>query len=456
MLKHTPVAVTPGGVTPRGVTPTGAAPSGAGALVIGPAGENLVAFACIKSDRWRSLGRCGMGAVLGSKNCKGIVFSGRLRPGVADSNLLRKFNRQIGNREKNTPTTKRYRTYGTPSMVAVTNDARCFPTKYWSEGFFSGWRKISAEYMHDNFKVKPCGCPYCFLQCTKHSTLTHGRHKGLVLEGPEYETIYALGGLNAIDSLEEIAWLNDLCDRLGIDTMSAGNISSFTIEAYKRDRVDFPIDYNQPDRVSELFKLITNRSGIGDILAQGITAAARELNLSELAVHVKGLEPAGFDPRVLKGMGLAYATAARGACHLRGTFYKAELSGEADRHKTEKKAELFIDYEDRAAIFDSLILCRFFRDFYSWQELTDITYATTGMKLDREDLQARANMITEKTREYNAREGINSSFDTLPPRFTNETINDGARLPQEELVKMLQDYNQIRTSNREKHPDLLW
>lgn len=432
------------------------APKGAHALVIGPAGENLVTFACIKSDRWRSLGRCGMGAVLGSKNCKGIAFSGSLRPRIANSESLKEFNRRIAVQEKNSQTTQRYRTYGTPSMVAVTNNARCFPTKYWSSGFFSEWQNISADYMHENFTVKPCGCSYCFLQCTKHSTINTGRHTGLELEGPEFETIYALGGLNAIDSLEEIAWLNDACDRLGIDTMSAGNISAFAIEANKRGKIDFSIDYNQPERVHELLRLVTSRQGVGDLLAQGIAASAHQLDLSELAIHVKGLEPAGFDPRVLKGMGLAYATSARGACHLRGTFYKAELSGEVDSNSIEGKAELFVDYEDRAALFDSLVLCRFFRDFYLWPELSEIVAMTTGMKLSKEDLQARANLITEKSRAYNSREGIGSLQDVLPSRFTKEPINDGDLLKSADLATMLRDYNEIRRSTRENHPELRW
>jgi hypothetical protein len=214
---------------------------------------------------------------------------------------------------------------------------------------------------------------------------------GLEIEGPEFETIYALGGLNEVDSLEEIAYLNYLCDLWGLDTMSAGNISAFAIEASRRGKLDFRIDYNQPDRIADLFRLIAQNEGPGSLLGKGIKAAAAELDLEELAIHVKGLEPGGFDPRVLKGMGLAYATAARGACHLRGTFYKAELSGQIDKDQIAGKAELMIDYEDRAALFDSLILCRFFRDFISWQELSLIIEAATGLSYDKTDLENLAN-----------------------------------------------------------------
>jgi aldehyde:ferredoxin oxidoreductase len=256
--------------------------------------------------------------------------------------------------------------------------------------------------------------------------------------------VYAIGGLNCIESLEEVAYLNDICDRLGLDTMSAGNMAAFVIEAGKRGKIDFPIDYNQPDRVAELLQLIGHGRGIGKLLGTGIRQVASELGLEDLAVHVKGLEPAGFDPRVLKGMGLSYATAARGACHLRGTFYKAELSGEIPKEQIKGKAELQVDYEDRAALFDSLILCRFFRDFIKWNELSELIAATTGMRLSKQELQRMANQITERTRRYNLREGIDSSRDTLPPYLLDNSTLEGASISREELQIQVDEYNQIR------------
>ncbi|MHC4253619.1 MAG: aldehyde ferredoxin oxidoreductase C-terminal domain-containing protein, partial [Planctomycetota bacterium] len=284
----------------------------------------------------------------------------------------------------------------------------------------------------------------CFLKCTKHSRVKSGRHAGLVIDGPEFETIYALGGLNEIEGLEEVAWLNDICDRLGIDTMSAGNIAGFATEAAKRGKLDFEIDYNQPDRIAELFGLIARREGVGEVFAGGIRKASEELGLEDLAVHVKGLEPAGFDPRVLKGMGLSYATSARGACHLRGTFYKAELSGEIDPAAIEGKAKLLIDYEDRAAVFDSLVLCRFYRDFIKWDGLAAIIRATTGLEWSKAEIEFFANDVTQATRAFNAREGLGASSDTLPKRFLKEATAEGARLEPEELAAMLAEYNEIR------------
>jgi aldehyde:ferredoxin oxidoreductase len=425
-------------------------PEGAGAMVIGPAGENGVAFACIKSERWRSLGRGGMGAVLGSKNLKGMAFAGNRRAEIADGDLIREAIRDISKKGKESPVTDVYLNYGTISQVKVTNSQNCFPTRYWESGHFMHWQNLSADYMHEHFEVKRHGCPNCFLQCTKRTVVREGRHKDLEIEGPEYETVYALGGLNCIDSLEEVAYLNDICDRIGLDTMSAGNMAGFVTEAYKRGKIDFPMDYNQPDRIAELFHLIGYGRGVGKLLGMGIKQAAADLGLEELAVHVKGLEPAGFDPRVLKGMGLSYATAARGACHLRGTFYKAELSGEIPKEQIKGKAELQIDYEDRAALFDSLILCRFFRDFIKWDELTVLIDGATGMRLSKAQLQLMANRITGRTRRYNLREGIDSSYDTLPPRLIENPTEEGVSISRKDLGTLIEEYNQIRMDRYEQ------
>lgn len=423
-------------------------PPGAGAMTIGPAGENLVRFACVKSDRWRSLGRCGLGAVLGSKNVKGISFCGSRQAEVADPDGMRRVISDIARKGKKLPVSALYRKYGTPMQVALTNAQNCFPTRYWRSGRFERWENISAEYMIENFDVVNHPCPNCFLQCTKFCRVRHGRHAGLELEGPEYETIYALGGLNEIDSLEEVAWLNDLCDKLGLDTMSAGNMAALAAEARAQGRFDWDIDYNQPDRMAELFTLIAEGRAIGAVLGRGIKRAAAELGLEDLAVHVKGLEPAGFEPRVLKGMGLSYATAARGACHLRGTFYKAELSGLADKSAVAGKAAQVIDYEDRAALFDSLILCRFFRDFILWDDLAALIAAATGRAFSKQELEVLANDITLQTRFFNLREGLTPAEDKLPARLLREKTAEGMSLRPEEMALMLDEYNALREARR--------
>ncbi|MBT4526656.1 MAG: aldehyde ferredoxin oxidoreductase family protein [Deltaproteobacteria bacterium] len=419
---------------------------GAGAMVIGPAGESQVRFACIKSDIWRSVGRGGMGAVFGGKNLKGISFFGTQKTEIANPDLFKKVNKLIAKNGKESPGSALYRQLGTPMMVNLLNKNKAFPTEYWKSGLFEEHESINADYMQENCEVKADNCPNCFLRCTKKTRILKGRHKGLFLEGPEYETFYAIGGLNRIDSMEEIAYLNDVCDKIGVDTMSAGNMAAFAIEAFKLGKSDFEIDYNQPDKIVELLALIVKREGIGAVLAKGIKEASHELGLEDIAVHVKGLEPSGYDPRTLKGMALSYATSARGACHLRGTFYKAELAGLIDKDQIEGKAEMHIDFEDRSALFDCMILCRFFRDLIQWDELGMIIEAIMGLKMTKGELQIIANRITQNTRKYNQQEGLDSTTDTLPKRMFNEATKEGESISEADLISMVNDYNQIRES----------
>lgn len=418
------------------------------AIVIGPAGENLVNFALIENNYWRSAGRTGMGAVMGSKRVKGIVFHGKSKCEIHDPELLLDLNKKIGQHVKlSSGTVNAYRTEGTPMQVKVTNNSGCFPTRNWTSGTFEKWQNLGADYMKEHFEVKSKACPNCFLSCGKVSTVKSGPYKGLTIEGPEYETIYAVGGLNCLNSLEEVAYINDLCDRLGIDTMTAGNVTAFAIEAYKMGKSDFEIDFGQVEKVAELLKMIAYQEGIGQIFSKGVRGAAKELGLEDIAVHVKGLEPAGFDPRILKGMGLAYAVSSRGACHLRGTFYKAELSGQISADTIEGKAKLFIDWEDRAALFDSMILCRFFRDFIKWEELGMLIEATTGLRFTKDELADKANHITTQARLFNIREGITYRDDNLPKRFYQPLADSGKVIKEEELLKMVQDYYKLRGWN---------
>ncbi|MBN2032537.1 MAG: aldehyde ferredoxin oxidoreductase family protein [Deltaproteobacteria bacterium] len=415
-----------------------------GAVVIGPAGENLVRFAVIENDLWRSAGRTGVGTVMGAKKLKAIVFQGDRKRSLADPKEAAAYAKAFSKRNLEHPGVKAYRSLGTTMMVTVMNRAQAFPAKYWSQGTCEHWEKISGERFHREHEIKPNACLKCFMACGRKATLMSGRHKGLVIEGPEYETIYAFGGLCMIDDMGEIAFLNDLCDRLGMDTITAGNLCAFTIEAARQKKVDYPIKYGDASGVATLLTLIAERKGIGDVLAEGIVNAAKAWDLEEFAVHVKGMEPAGYEPRVLKGMGLAYATSDRGACHLRTTFYKAELAGLIAPDAIQGKAEMLIDYEDRLNIFDSLILCRFYRDIYPWEELEKIVTLTTGKHLSTRDLREKAAFIADMTRSFNLREGLKPDRDRLPRRFCREALPSGHTITEKELATMVKEYYGFR------------
>jgi aldehyde:ferredoxin oxidoreductase len=439
-----------------------------GAVVIGPAGENLVRFAVIENDYWRSAGRTGVGAVMGSKRIKAVVFQGDRKRSLYDEDAVRAFSKKVSLEGKDNPGAKAYKSMGTTMMVKIVNDAGAFPTRYWSEGKCEHWEKINADALHERCQVTPRACLKCFLACGRMTTVQQGRHAGLKLEGPEYETIYAFGGLCLIDSIEEIAYLNDICDRLGMDTISAGNLCAFTIEASRRGKIDYKIDYGDVDAIAELLNKIANppsppfskvgvggfsplaKGGrgdfedIGDVLARGIKFAAREWDLEDIAVHVKGLEPPGYDPRVLKGMGLGYATSDRGACHLRATFYKPELSGMIDPDVIEGKAVLFVDFEDRLTLFDALILCRFYRDLYPWEQLKEIIHSVTGLDVDQKTLQEKAGAISDIVRRFNLREGMKPEDERLPKSLHRKLEKTGDIITEQELDHMLKDYYCLR------------
>jgi len=423
-----------------------------GAVVIGPAGEQGVCFSVIENDHWRSAGRTGVGTVMGSKQLKAIVFQGDRRREVYDKAAVKEISRQMAREGKDNPGVKAYKAMGTTQMVKIMNNANAFPTRYWSLGKYDQWEKISADALHEQCDVKPNACLKCFMACGRMTTVREGRHAGLRIEGPEYETIYSFGGLCLIDSIEEIAYLNDICDRLGMDTLSAGNLCAFAIEAARRGKIDYPIDYGDVDAIAGLLEKIVRREGIGDVLARGIKYAAAQWDLEDIAAHVKGMEPAGYDPRVLKGMALGYATSDRGACHLRATFYKAELSGMIDRETIEGKAELFIDFESRLLLFDTLIFCRFYRDLYTWERMGEIIHAVTGMSGAQEVLQEKAAAIATLIRKFNLREGLRPEDDRLSRGLHRKLEDTGITITEEELEYMVKDYYQIHGWNEDGHP----
>ena len=415
-----------------------------GAMVIGPAGEKRVRFALIANDQWRCAGRTGTGAVMGAKHLKAVVFQGDCRRELFDAKAVADYAKTFSKTHRQNPGVKAYRSMGTTMMVALMNTVGAFPAKYWRQGTCDHWEKISGETYHKEHQIKPHACAKCFMACGRMAKIDKGRHKGLKLEGPEYETIYAFGGLCMVSDMGEIAYLNDLCDRLGMDTITVGNLCALMMEAGTQGRLDYDIEYGDVNKIAALIQQMASRQGIGNVLADGIVAAAKQWGVEDLAIHVKGLEPAGYDPRVLKGMGLTFATSPRGACHLRTTFYKPELAGLIPPEQIDEKAHLLVDYEDRLNIFDTLILCRFYRDLYTWEELENIIHITTGMRRSKVELRNIAAIIADMTRQFNLNEGLQPEDDRLPKRMHTEALPGGKTISSAEMEKMLSDYYRLR------------
>jgi len=432
-------------------------------IEIGPAGENLVRFACIcHADGWRQGGRTGAGAVMGSKKLKAIaVVSDQREIEVADDKMLNEVVREVYDHIKRDPSgtlAENYRKYGTPLMVEISNKMKFFPTRYWHEVYFEKFEEIGPKAVA-KYLVSNRACWNCPFACGKLIEVKDGPYAGTKVEGPEYETIFAFGGLCMIDSLPAIAKINELCDGYGIDTITAGNVVGFAIEAYKLGKLesDRRLDYGDPEAVIWLLEQITFRKGVGDILAEGVKRAATRLGAEEIAVESKGLEPPGYDPRSLQGMALAYALSDRGACHLRALMYTIDLSGKVDRYAvTLEKVSMYIDNEDRFTIFDSLVLCRFGRNVYNWDRLARITQALTGISYGIAGLKTIAHRVRTLARMLNLRYGFTAKDDTISRRFLSEPVEveKGRRIlvRREQLQVAVKEYYKLRGWDEEGVP----
>lgn len=417
------------------------------ACVIGPAGERLVRFACIENNKWHSLGRGGPGAVMGSKKLKGLVFHGSKAVEVARPDEFKAVVKDLALRCKDDPGVAAYKRGGTINMVRLLNGANSFPNRYWTRGRLDDFEPLTVEYMLEHFNTVNQGCPPCAMSCVKLNTVPEGhRHAGLQVEGPEYETIYVFGGLCEIVDFAEVMYLNDICDRMGVDTMSAGNLCGLAIEACRRGILDLGLDYGDADGVADFLRMMIAREGVGDLFAEGILRVEEELDLKGVAVHVKGMEPAGYDPRKLKGMGLTFATTARGACHLRTTFYKAELAGISDPAQIEGKAALVTEWEDRLCIMDTMIYCRFYRDLCQFPFLTDVVNAIIGTDYTVDEVRAIGAKIITMTHDFNLGRGFGAEKERLPEWITSrpQADNEELTLSAEELEQMRSDYYAAR------------
>jgi len=419
-----------------------------GAVVIGPAGENLCKFSLIENNYWRSLGRGGAGAVFGSKKIKGIVFYGEARRDIKNIGEIERLYKFYMDKFKDDPGIVKYRKYGTPAGVKLLNEKGAFPTRYWRKGYFSKNELITAEKMQEVLDVKPKACEKCFIACGKLSkTKENSKYPNLTVEGPEYETIYAFGGLCCIGNIEDILYLNDLCDRYGIDTITAGNIVAFAMEASHLGKIKEKYEYGNTDHAEELIRKIVFKEGIGEILSEGIVYAAKYFGLEDIAIHNKGLEPAGYDPRVLPGTALGYAVSMRGGCHLRSGFYRAELTGYSDPENLENKAYDVVDWEDRFCVQDTLILCRFFRDIYWWDETVELfRLLYDDESIDKKFLKDMSNRIHTLAKCFNIRENPDKidELDTLPKRLFEEKLENGKVLDKGVFLKLRNDYYNLR------------
>ena len=424
--------------------------------LIGPAGENLVKFSSITFDGHRHAGRCGTGAVMGSKKLKAIALKGSKKiPLHSTIKFKEKTNEVLKQIQENDFVPKR-RKFGTPYWVDTINNEGFMPTYNYQEGNFEYGDKINAETMQKNIVDKSGACFNCVIACWNRSSIKSGPFKGVSLIGPEYETIALMGSNLGMRSIEDIAYINSRCNELGMDTISLGGVLGFAIEAYKKKIISLDdlngndIDWGKPKELARLIEEIAFRkTKLSNILAEGVKVASERLgNKSrDFAIHCKGLEIPGYDPRGTFGMALAYATSDRGACHQRAWTVKAELlDPELKRFSFEKKARMVKDVQDERAAFFSLVLCDFAP--ISEENCVDMWNLATGFNHTVKSYLKCGERIWNLVRLFNIRESPDLIEDLLPERMFKDSFSrgpaKGIKIKEKKFLKSLNEYYNLR------------
>lgn len=419
-------------------------------ICIGPAGENLVRFACLINERGRANGRGGHGAVWGSKRLKAVVLLGdrKATPQPVNKDLFERTRKRcLTLINENGVTGEGLPKYGTDVLMNVINEVGGLPTRNAQTAYFEGAEALSGERMAETILIRGGTCDTCPVGC-KRLTKVEGRYEG---EGPEYETCFSLGAMCGNSDLEAAGFMNHLCNRFGLDTISLGDTLAIAMEATQRGLIEGGISFGDTDRMIELIEDITHQRDLGKTLALGEGRAAEKLDAPNLAMTVKGMGIPAYDPRAIKGIGLNYATSNRGACHLRGYTISSEMLGiptQTDRLAYEGKAELVIAFQDLTAAIDSLDCCLFSSFALSAKEYANLLSGMTGWQIDEDELMKIGERIYNLERRYNNLAGFSGKDDTLPRRFLEEPLPSGPSAGEVcDLPSMLAEYYERRGWN---------
>ncbi|MGH2876970.1 MAG: aldehyde ferredoxin oxidoreductase family protein, partial [Solirubrobacteraceae bacterium] len=424
---------------------------------IGPAGERLVRYATVSHDG-RHAGRGGLGAVLGAKLCKAIAVRARTKVASADPAAVLEAARALRERSFGAATAK-YRELGTMANLLAFNAISSLPTRNFTAATFDGAERLSAEQVAPLRQVARESCASCSIGCEHLYRGPDGQGTRM-----EYENVFALGPLCGVADPDAVIAASARCDALGLDTISAGGTIAWAMECAERGLIDAPwLRFGDGDALLRVLDEIGGReTGLGELLAEGsrLAAASVKQGSEAFAAHVKGLELPGYEPRTLQSMALGLAVNARGADHNRSGAYEADLSGEHDRlDGGDAHVAGAIRTEDRAAIMDSLILCKFLRGAFSepFAEWAALLGKVTGWDVDGAELQRTAQRIVIAKRLFNLREGWTRQEDWLPERFLTETIEldsgRAAALTPERLRSMIGSYYRDRGLEATGHPN---
>jgi len=414
--------------------------------VVGPAGRNRVRYATVSFDN-RHAGRGGLGAVLGAKNVLAIGVKGTQRPAVADPTAVVAAARDLSKRSF-CPATAKYRELGTVTNLLTFNRLNALPTRNFQQGQFEAADGLSVESLRGALPQVRNSCAACTIGCEHIFPAADGTGVRL-----EYESLFALGPLCGIGDRDTVLKAAQMCDELGLDTISTGATIAFAMECSERGLIPDRLPFGDGDTLLSLIERIARRDGLGDLLADGSRRAAEVIGggSEDFAPHVKGMELPGYEPRALQAMALGFAVGSRGADHNRSGAYEIDFSVTGDRlHGTADAARQAVDTEDRAALMDSLILCKFLRGVFTdfFAESAELLIKVTGEDFTADELKAVARRVVDSRKRFNIREGWTPAEDTLPRRFLSTALPDGtapgATLPEARLREMIAAYNRAR------------
>ena len=412
---------------------------------IGPAGEQLVRYASISHDG-RHAGRGGSGALLGSKNIKAIAVRGSHRCAWHQPAQLARYASEISVRSFG-PATAKYRELGTASNLLAFNRLHVLPTHNFQQATFDEAVSLAPETIEQTRSRARASCKACTIGCEHLYQLSTTDTKVRV----EYENLFALGPLCGISDADAVMAASQRCDELGIDTISTGGTIAFAMECAQRGLLAEPwLRFGDAAAMLEAIELIGRREGLGDQLAEGSRSLAESIGAEAMkfAPQVKGLELPGYEPRTLQTMALGLAVGTRGADHNRSSAYEVDFSSQVDRRNVSDEAVgLAIEAENKAALLDSLILCKFLRGVFDdlWHESAEMLRMITGWDVDDRELQATAARIISTKKRFNILAGWTPEEDTLPDRFFDDALpDDPARLSRDRLGKLIGSYNLAR------------
>ncbi|MEF8893347.1 aldehyde ferredoxin oxidoreductase family protein [Halodesulfurarchaeum sp.] len=450
--------------------------------VIGPAGENQSRISMIECED-RQAGRGGPGGVMGSKNLKAIAVKGTKDVPVARPDELEELNQKwrletTGRGETEVEGTGSATVdveFGTGEAFDVKNTVLgIYPTRNWQSSYFKSAYDRLEDPENDRVSLDPRywtekyvntkrPCPYCTKPCSQYFEAEDTKYGDIEVDGPEYETQYALGGNVGIDEIEATAKANEICDHLGLDTIDAGNAIAWAMEAAERglldethlDSIEADLAFGNADAVIELLEKIGKGEGeLAQLLMDGNARAAQTLGAGEeFAIHVKNQAPAGFEARGIKGMALAYGVAPRGADHLSSCLYALEMGGDFwkfegyDRQRMDGKALALKAMEDLMMVYDMTGVCKFTRGLTLAEGVRELVNAMTGFDLSTSELLTAGERTYNLSKGYNLREGFDRSDDRLIPRFTEEIPNGpsaGESIDEAAYEKELDRYYTVR------------